>query len=93
MFIISHTYKGPLELADPYLKAHAEFLNKQYEPGNFLASGRKAPRTGGIILSTVADKNELVKIIEEDPFKKNQLADYERQNLFRPKPAKSLNFC
>ncbi|UII79765.1 YciI family protein [Flagellimonas sp. CMM7] len=77
MFIINLTYKTELEKVDQFLNEHIEFLNEQYALGNFLASGRKIPRTGGIILSNVGNGLELKKIIEKDPFKKNELADYE----------------
>lgn len=41
-----------------------------------MASGRKVPRTGGIILA-LADTLETVnKIITEDPFHKHELAEF-----------------
>ena len=49
MYIISLTYKVPLDIIDQHLDSHVQFLNKQYEMGNFHASGRKVPSTGGII--------------------------------------------
>jgi uncharacterized protein YciI len=49
MFIINLKYKVELTQIDQFLNEHIEFLNAQYESGNFLASGRKEPRTGGII--------------------------------------------
>ncbi len=77
MFIISLTYKETLERIDNQLENHVQYLKKQYALGNFIASGRKIPRTGGIILSQVKDKSELEKIIQNDPFYKNDLADYD----------------
>ncbi len=77
MFIISLTYKVPLEKIDEELNNHVEFLKEQYALGNFLASGRKIPRTGGIILSQIKDKIELESIIHKDPFYQNDLADYD----------------
>lgn len=77
MFIISLTYKESFDRIDKELENHVQYLKKQYSLGNFMASGRKVPRTGGIILSQVKDKRELEKIIEEDPFYKNDLADYD----------------
>jgi uncharacterized protein YciI len=52
-------------------------LEEQYALGNFVASGRKVPRTGGIILSQLKDRQQLENILSDDPFKKNKLADYE----------------
>lgn len=68
------------------------FLNEQYELGHFIASGRKVPRTGGIILSNVKSKSELEEIIEKDPFKKNELADYELTEFVPSKTSEELKF-
>lgn len=92
MFIINLTYKTELEKVDQFLNEHIEFLNEQYELGNFLASGRKIPRTGGIILSNVENESELKKIIGKDPFKKNDLADYEMIEFVPSKTCEELKF-
>ena len=92
MFIINLTYKTELEQIDQYLNEHVDFLNEQYALGNFLASGRKVPRTGGIILSNVSSKSELEGIIEKDPFKKNELADYELTEFVPSKTCEELSF-
>ncbi len=92
MFIINITYTTELENVDPFLEEHIEFLNEHYELGHFLASGRKVPRTGGIILSNVASRAELEKIIEKDPFKKNDLADYELTEFVPSKTSNELKF-
>tara|TARA_R110002033_G_scaffold170341_1_gene212624 strand:+ start:115 stop:402 length:288 start_codon:yes stop_codon:yes gene_type:complete len=92
MFIINLTYKTELNKIDNHINNHIEFLNEQYELGNFLASGRKVPRTGGIILSNVESKSELEKIIEKDPFKINNLADYELTEFIPSKTCNELSF-
>ncbi len=74
------------------MDSHIEYLNKQYEVGNFQASGRKVPRTGGIILSKMSNKSELLEIIEEDPFKKNKLADYDLIEFMPSKTCEELKF-
>ncbi|WP_405567043.1 YciI family protein [Polaribacter sp. Asnod6-C07] len=92
MFIINLTYKTELDKVDEHINDHIEFLNAQYELGNFLVSGRKIPRTGGIILSKVKNKLELEKIIDKDPFKINNLADYELTEFIPSKTCNELNF-
>ncbi|MEO9513590.1 MAG: YciI family protein [Flavobacteriaceae bacterium] len=92
MFIINLTYKTELEKVDQFLEEHITFLNQQYELGNFMASGRKVPRTGGIILAKMDNKAELEKIIEHDPFKKNELADYELTEFVPSKACEELLF-
>lgn len=92
MFIINLTYKTELEKIDAFLNAHIEFLNEQYELKNFIASGRKIPRTGGIILANVQSRSQLEEIIEKDPFKKNELADYELTEFVPSKTCDELKF-
>ena len=52
-------------------------MDKYYENKKFVFSGRCNPRVGGIILINADTKNEALTIIQEDPFNKNELADYE----------------
>ncbi len=92
MFIINLTYKTQLEKVDKFLDEHIEYLNEQYELGNFIASGRKVPRTGGIIFSKINDKTKLQNIIEQDPFKINDLADYELTEFIPSKTCDELEF-
>jgi uncharacterized protein YciI len=76
MFIISLTYKAPLEDIDAAMKEHISYLKKYYEEGKFLLSGRKVPRKGGIIIATAKNKIEVRKIAKEDPFYKKGLAGF-----------------
>ena len=92
MHIINLTYKVPLEIIDQHLNSHIEYLNKQYELGNFLASGRKIPRTGGFFLTKIADKNQLIKILEGDPFKAKELANYELIEFVPTRACEELKF-
>ena len=77
MFIISLTYKCQLEDVDKHLDAHVTYLKREYAKGHFIASGRKIPRTGGVILSNVKTKNELEVILEKDPFYQEGVAEYD----------------
>ncbi len=77
MFIVSLTYTKPLEEVDTYIEVHIEYLKEQYEKGNFIASGRKVPRIGGVILSKLTSKKELEKVLVQDPFHKANIATYE----------------
>ncbi len=76
MFIIELTYKVPLEEIDAHMEAHVTYLNKYYKAKNFIFSGRKIPRDGGIIIATASSKKEIEKIIKQDPFYKYKLADF-----------------
>ena len=76
MFIVDLNYIGPLEKIDEIMGDHMKFLKKYYKANAFIASGRKVPRTGGIILVKAKSKDEVEEIINEDPFVINKLAEY-----------------
>jgi uncharacterized protein YciI len=76
MFIINLNYIVPLDQLDAHMKEHVQFLQKYYNQNVFVASGRKVPRTGGIILALASSKQEMEKIISEDPFYIHKLADF-----------------
>lgn len=77
MFIISLEYKVPLEKVNQHLPAHRLFLEECYKNNIFIASGRKTPRTGGIIIASSKDRETLEAILAKDPFKQNGIADYQ----------------
>ncbi len=77
MFVISVNYTSSLDQIDLFLKEHIGFLKKQYKKKLFIASGRKIPRTGGVILARVKNRKELDAIIQKDPFFIHGLAEYE----------------
>jgi uncharacterized protein YciI len=76
MFVIELVYKAPLSEIDAHMTAHVKFLNKYYASGNFLVSGRKIPREGGIILAVAKSRKEIEAIVAEDPFFEHGLADF-----------------
>jgi uncharacterized protein YciI len=76
MFVIELVYKVGLAEIDANMSAHVKFLKKHYAAGNFLVSGRKIPRDGGIILAVGNSQQEIEAIIREDPFVARGLADY-----------------
>jgi uncharacterized protein YciI len=76
MFVIELSYKVDLAEIDAHMAAHVKFLKKYYAAGNFLVSGRKIPRNGGIILAVGENRRQIEAIIEEDPFHKKRLADF-----------------
>lgn len=87
MFIVNLTYIKPLSEVEKYLAEHIEYLEKYYAAGKFICSGRKNPRNGGIILCQAKDAAELQAIIREDPFHREQIADYEILDFFPSKCA------
>ncbi len=68
MFVILLTYVKPLEEIDRLMRQHMDFLNGHYADGTFLVSGRRIPRTGGVILAQGDDEEQIRAIADEDPF-------------------------
>jgi uncharacterized protein YciI len=74
MFIISLTYTKPTEEADKHMAAHMDWLKAAYADGTFIASGRKVPRTGGVILAR-GERAEIEALCAKDPFAIHGIAD------------------
>lgn len=77
MFIAILTYVRPLDDIDALIPEHAQFLDRHYATGLFIASGRRVPRTGGVILIAHADRETVMAVLEQDPFKREAVATYE----------------
>jgi uncharacterized protein YciI len=75
MFVIELIYKADLAEIDRHMAAHMKFLRKYYAAGNFLLSGRKIPRDGGIIIAAGKSRQEIESIVAEDPFVARGLAE------------------
>ncbi len=91
MLIIDITYKVDIDKIEKHLQKHIEFLDKYYKKEIFIFSGRKKPRTGGIILAQKKDNIEIENIIKEDPFYKNDLATYKITEFTITKNIEFLN--
>ena len=76
MFVIELLYKVDLSAIDAHMTAHVDFLRKYYAAGNFLVSGRKIPRDGGIIVAVGKSRRHIEAIVAEDPFVTHGLADF-----------------
>jgi uncharacterized protein YciI len=76
MFVIELTYTAGLAEIDAHMAAHVAFLKKHYAAGTFILSGRKIPRTGGIILASGTSREEVERIVKDDPFHRHRLAEF-----------------
>ena len=65
MFVIELIYNADLAEIDAHMKAHVAFLNKHYDAGRFLVSGRKIPRDGGIILALADSRSQIEAVMRE----------------------------
>ena len=76
MFVIELNYRADLAQIDAHMAAHVAFLKKYYAAGNFLVSGRKVPRDGGIIIAVGKTRAQVEAIVKEDPFCEHGLAEF-----------------
>ncbi|MFD7164406.1 YciI family protein [Streptomyces violascens] len=90
MFIIELTYIVPLDRVDELLADHVTWLNAQYDAGVFIASGRKEPRDGGVILAVGDDRAAIDEIVATDPFHVNDFATYRITEFLATKVAPEL---
>lgn len=92
MFIVSINYGKNISEIEDHLSDHIEYLDRYYAAGKFIASGRKVPRTGGVILAMAEERHELDAILAKDPFKINNLANYDVTEFIVSKAAPQLAF-
>lgn len=76
MYVISLSYKVPMDIVDFHLAEHVSWLQDAFDEGVFIAAGRKIPRTGGLLLSTT-DRDSLDASLAKDPFYVNGVAEVE----------------
>ena len=78
MFIANLKYKKSMEEVNKALEAHLEYLDKYFEKEKFICTGKKSfPELGGVILFNSNNLEEAKKILYEDPFYVEEIADYE----------------
>jgi uncharacterized protein YciI len=89
MFVLTVTYTAPMDAVEPHVAPHMEWVAAGYERGWFLASGRKNPRTGGVIFAK-GTREELEAFVAEDPFVTGEVAAYEITEVLVTKTAPGL---
>ena len=90
MFVLELTYTAPLDKVDAVLEAHVAWLDEQYARGVFLASGRKNPRDGGVILAVAEDRARIERIAAGDPFVEAGVCAYRVTEFAATKTAPEL---
>jgi uncharacterized protein YciI len=77
MIVVTLTYLQPLDEIDALMRAHVAWLKRHYAAGLFIASGRRVPRVGGIILARSGDLAAVERAMSEDPFVAHGAARFE----------------
>ena len=90
MHIVTLTYTAPLTDIDAALDAHVAWLDENFSDGTFLASGRRDPRVGGVILVADIPRTDLDKRLARDPFGQRGLADYSVTTFYPSRAADGL---
>ncbi|MFI6805064.1 YciI family protein [Streptomyces luteogriseus] len=90
MFVLELTYTAPLEAVDAVLEEHGVWLDEQYRQGVFLASGRKNPRDGGVIIAVAEERARIEEIIAKDPFVTAGVCAYRVTEFVATKTAPAL---
>ena len=75
--LILLTYEAPLHEVDAQMKAHVDWLEVGFDEGVFMIAGRRNPRTGGVILARGLTRPQLDEVLAEDPFYREQVAQYQ----------------
>jgi len=91
MYIVSLHYTATLERIDDALPAHRNWLDAQFEGGNFIAAGPKMPRDGGVILASHMPRERLDALLATDPFAQQGLAGYDITEFKATRLAPGLN--
>jgi uncharacterized protein YciI len=76
-FIITLSYKVPIEKIDELLVEHRDFLDSGYEKKILLSSGPKNPRDGGILIARAESLEAMKDFCNSDPFCKAEYAEYQ----------------
>ena len=77
MYLMISTYLRPLDEVDAVRPEHIEFVAGLTETGVCVASGRRQPPVGGILLLDVATEDEARAVIADDPYVTGGFARYE----------------
>ncbi len=77
MYVVLLTYTAPQVEIDYVLPDHAEWLDRQYERGYLLASGRKADHSGEVLLAKPMSVDKLKAALAGDPLVLRDLARHE----------------
>ena len=86
MYLIVLDFTRPLDEVDRVASEHKAWLEGLRVAGTLLLSGRRNPRTGGVIVATAGSREAIDRLVEADPF---HIAGVARHTVieFRPSMA------
>jgi uncharacterized protein YciI len=75
MFVVVTKYLKPTEEVAEHIAGHREWAQACYASGYFLASGRRMPPEGGIVIARAESRDDLERLLADDPFAKHGLIE------------------
>ncbi|MEV1053069.1 YciI family protein [Streptomyces sp. NPDC049887] len=90
MFALELTYTAPLERVEEHQDAHVAWLDGLYEEGVLIASGRKNPRDGGVLIAVGVDRERAERIAASDPYTTAGVCEYRITEFIATKTAPAL---
>ena len=91
MFVLLLTYVRPLDEVDALMRDHMAWVKEHYAAGRFVVSGRRVPRTGGVIVARGDDREEMERIAATDPFVSGGVATCEVVQFLASQSAPGLD--
>jgi uncharacterized protein YciI len=76
-FIVLLHYTRPIEEVSAVTPDHRAYLDEGYTRGWFLASGRRNPPVGGVLIARAPSIGELAAYLANDPFALRGVAHHE----------------
>ncbi|MDQ0828234.1 uncharacterized protein YciI [Streptomyces achromogenes] len=77
LHLLTLHYTATEQEADPFIRDHVAYLERHHEDGTFLVSGQTIPTSiGGVIIAHGVDRPAIERIVAQDPFVLNNVAEY-----------------
>jgi uncharacterized protein YciI len=92
MFVLIVDFIKPVEEVTPQVEPHSAWVKKHFEEGLFLLAGPKKSKLGGALLVKSMDKKKLMKILAEDPYISEDVAEYRIVDFDCKATIKELDF-
>jgi uncharacterized protein YciI len=86
VFVVTLTYAVEPARVRAASDAHLAWVDRQFDAGVFVASGRSVPRTGGVIMARGVSREEQDRLLATDPFAEQALVTYDVKE-FEPRRA------
>ena len=77
LYIISLKYNVSLARVEEVFSAHIAYTERLHAEGKVIISGRREPRTGGVLVAANCTSEEIKEIVANDPYHINNIADFE----------------